>query len=66
MAKPPDESAVISVRIPQALLEQIDSRAEQERRPRGNLIRLLLERAMENYPTPGAEKAVRKTDSQKR
>ena len=56
MAK--DDSVVISVRLPESLLESIDARAEQERRPRGNLIRLLLEQAVEEW---GAE-PVRKTE----
>ena len=57
-----DDSVVISVRLPRVLLEQIDQRAEQERRPRANLVRLLLEQAMERTP----EESVRKADSRKR
>jgi hypothetical protein len=57
-----DDSIVISVRLPRVLLEQIDQRAEQERRPRANLVRLLLEQAMERTP----EESVRKADSRKR
>jgi metal-responsive CopG/Arc/MetJ family transcriptional regulator len=57
-----DDSIVISVRLPRVLLEQIDQRAERERRPRANLVRLLLEQAMERTP----EESVRKADSRKR
>lgn len=47
MAK--DDSVVISVRLPESLLASIDARADQERRPRGNLIRLLLEQVVESW-----------------
>ncbi len=40
------ESIGVSVRLPVALLEEIDRVADQERRTRGNLIRLLLEDAL--------------------
>jgi metal-responsive CopG/Arc/MetJ family transcriptional regulator len=43
--KPPES---VSVRLPEELLKRIDERAIEERRSRGNLIRLLLERAMES------------------
>ncbi len=40
------ESVGVSVRLPSLLLAQIDTLAEQERRTRGNVIRLLLEDAL--------------------
>lgn len=40
------ESVGVSVRLPLALLEEIDQLAEDERRTRGNVIRLLLEDAL--------------------
>jgi metal-responsive CopG/Arc/MetJ family transcriptional regulator len=40
------ESVGVSVRLPVALLEEIDRLAEEERRTRGNVIRLLLEDAL--------------------
>jgi metal-responsive CopG/Arc/MetJ family transcriptional regulator len=40
------ESVSVSVRLPSSLLAQIDGLAEQERRTRGNAIRLLLEDAL--------------------
>ncbi len=39
-------SVGVSVRLPTALLADIDRIAEQERRTRGNVIRLLLEDAL--------------------
>jgi len=36
----------VSVRLPVTLLQEIDRLAEQERRTRGNVIRLLLEDAL--------------------
>ena len=52
MAKKPEvkesESVGVSVRLPATLLAEIDRLAEQERRTRGNLIRLLLEDALKN------------------
>jgi metal-responsive CopG/Arc/MetJ family transcriptional regulator len=50
MAKKPEKqeagSVGISVRLPSTLLAEIDRIAEQERRTRGNLIRILLEDAL--------------------
>lgn len=50
MAKKPEKedagSVGISVRLPSTLLAEIDRIAEQERRTRGNAIRLLLEEAL--------------------
>lgn len=48
MAKKPKEegSVGVSVRLPATLLAEIDRLAEQERRTRGNVIRLLLEDAL--------------------
>jgi len=51
MAKKPEKeqeagSVGVSVRLPAALLADIDRIAEQERRTRGNVIRLLLEDAL--------------------
>lgn len=47
MAKKPEakdpESVGVSVRLPATLLAEIDSLAEQERRTRGNVIRIALE-----------------------
>jgi len=40
------ESVGVSVRLPVNLLEEIDSLAEEERRTRGNVIRMLLEDAL--------------------
>lgn len=40
------ESVGVSVRLPVALLEEIDRLAGEERRTRGNVIRLLLEDAL--------------------
>ena len=40
------ESIGVSVRLPSSLLAQIDRLAEQERRTRGNVMRLLLEDAL--------------------
>jgi metal-responsive CopG/Arc/MetJ family transcriptional regulator len=40
------ESVGVSVRLPADLLEEIDRLAEEERRTRGNVIRLLLEDAL--------------------
>ena len=40
------EALGVSVRLPAALLQEIDRLAEQERRTRGNVIRLLLEDAL--------------------
>jgi metal-responsive CopG/Arc/MetJ family transcriptional regulator len=37
----------VSVRLPDKLIAQIDSRAKEEHRSRGNLIRMLLEETME-------------------
>ena len=47
-SKPEPESVGVSVRLPSSLLVQIDRLAEQERRTRGNLIRLLLEDALKS------------------
>jgi metal-responsive CopG/Arc/MetJ family transcriptional regulator len=44
--QPEPESVGVSVRLPSLLLAQIDSLAGQERRTRGNVIRLLLEDAL--------------------
>ena len=41
----------VSVRLPTALLADIDRIAEQERRTRGNVIRLLLEDALKARST---------------
>ena len=46
VTKQEPESVGVSVRLPAALLEEIDRLAEQERRTRGNVIRLLLEDAL--------------------
>jgi metal-responsive CopG/Arc/MetJ family transcriptional regulator len=51
MAKKPEKeeasgSVGVSVRLPESLLIQIDRLAEQERRTRGNMIRILLEDAL--------------------
>jgi metal-responsive CopG/Arc/MetJ family transcriptional regulator len=48
------ESQGVSVRLPSHLLKQIDSLAEQERRTRGNMIRLLLEDALNALKQRGA------------
>jgi metal-responsive CopG/Arc/MetJ family transcriptional regulator len=40
------ESVGVSVRLPMDLLKEIDGLAEEERRTRGNVIRLLLEDAL--------------------
>jgi hypothetical protein len=40
------ESVGVSFRLPTALLAQIDKLANDERRTRGNLLRLLLEEAL--------------------
>ena len=42
------QDAAISLRLPQALLKKLDARARKEQRTRGNLIRMLLEKALEN------------------
>jgi metal-responsive CopG/Arc/MetJ family transcriptional regulator len=39
-------SVGVSVRLPMALLADIDRLAEQERRTRGNMLRILLEDAL--------------------
>jgi predicted DNA-binding protein len=39
-------SQVVSIRLPKDLLKRLDARAEQERRPRANMVRLLLEQAL--------------------
>jgi metal-responsive CopG/Arc/MetJ family transcriptional regulator len=41
-----DESRIVTFRIPQNLLGKLDAMAKQEGRSRGNLIRLLIEKAM--------------------
>jgi metal-responsive CopG/Arc/MetJ family transcriptional regulator len=47
MSKPKeDETVGISVRVPRALVEEIDRVAEDERRTRGNVVRMLLEDAL--------------------
>ena len=49
MAKPKASergTSSVSVRLPDELIERIDSRANEEHRSRGNLIRMLLEEAM--------------------
>ena len=45
----PDDrgTSSVSVRLPDKLIAQIDSRAKEEHRSRGNLIRMLLEETME-------------------
>jgi metal-responsive CopG/Arc/MetJ family transcriptional regulator len=40
------DSVVVSIRLPKDLLKRLDARAEQERRPRANMVRLLLEQAL--------------------
>jgi len=40
------ETVVISVRLPKELLHRLTEKAEEERRPRANLVRLLLEQAL--------------------
>jgi metal-responsive CopG/Arc/MetJ family transcriptional regulator len=42
------ESVGVSVRLPATLLAEIDSLAVEERRTRGNLMRLLLEDALKS------------------
>ena len=39
-------SVSVSVRVPEELLREIDTLADQERRSRGNMVRLLLEDAL--------------------
>lgn len=51
MAKKPEReepkgSVSVSVRLPEELLTEIDSLATEERRTRGNMVRLLLEDAL--------------------
>ena len=49
MAKPKASergTSSVSVRLPDELIDRIDSRANEEHRSRGNLIRMLLEQAM--------------------
>jgi metal-responsive CopG/Arc/MetJ family transcriptional regulator len=50
MAKKPEKedagSVGVSVRLPSTLLAEIDRIADQERRTRGNVVRLLLEDAL--------------------
>ena len=49
MAKPKASergTSSVSVRLPDELIDRIDSRANEEHRSRGNLIRMLLEEAM--------------------
>lgn len=47
-AKPEDRgTSNVSVRLPDELIERLDARAKSESRSRGNLIKLLLEKAME-------------------
>jgi metal-responsive CopG/Arc/MetJ family transcriptional regulator len=58
----PDELIGLSIRLPQSLLAKIDALAEQERRSRGNLIRVLLERVMSGQPEPTPVASVRKAD----
>ncbi len=41
------ESVGVSVRLPRLLVEWLDKRATEEHRTRGNLIRMLLDKAME-------------------
>jgi predicted DNA-binding protein len=41
-----DDSVVISVRLPKELLHRLTVRAEEERRPRANLVRLFLEQSL--------------------
>ena len=52
MARKPEakdpEYVGVSVRLPATLLAEIDSLAVEERRTRGNLIRLLLEDALKS------------------
>ena len=40
-------SASVSIRLPKEMLDQIDRMAEEERRSRGNMIRYLLEDALQ-------------------
>jgi metal-responsive CopG/Arc/MetJ family transcriptional regulator len=47
------ESIGVSVRLPSSLLAQIDRLAEQERRTRGNVMRLLLEDALKQRGEQG-------------
>jgi predicted DNA-binding protein len=47
------ELVVVSIRLPKDLLKRLDARAEQTRRPRANLIRVLLEGALNS--TKGRE-----------
>jgi metal-responsive CopG/Arc/MetJ family transcriptional regulator len=42
-------SVGVSVRLPAALLADIDHLAEQERRTRGNMLRILLEDALKTH-----------------
>ena len=48
MSKRPKEqgSIGVSVRLPAALLAEVDRLAEEERRTRGNMLRILLEDAL--------------------
>jgi len=41
----------VSVRLPNEMLEQVDKLANDERRTRGNAIRLLLEEALQSRAT---------------
>jgi metal-responsive CopG/Arc/MetJ family transcriptional regulator len=41
------QDAAISLRLPQTLLKKLDAQAKKEQRTRGNLIRVLLEKALE-------------------
>lgn len=50
--------ANVSVRLPAELLAQIDALAEEERRTRGNVIRLLLEDALEARKASERKKTV--------
>ena len=45
--EPESESVGVSFRLPASLLAQVDGLADEERRTRGNAIRLLLEEALE-------------------
>ena len=47
----PNGSVGVSVRLPASLLAEIDRLAEEERRTRGNVIRLLLEDALKARET---------------
>jgi metal-responsive CopG/Arc/MetJ family transcriptional regulator len=49
------ESVGVSVRLPATLLEQIDRLASEERRTRGNVVRILLEDALKARTQPSVK-----------